>query len=97
MPHFSFTITGLPVRPFKNGLGFTGNVAYNIKKQSINIPNCPNYDTTYQIIYKIQFFFNLSLNFISMKLKLSQLIQLRNVSYKCYITLLSLQKHCLPH
>ena len=57
MPHFSFTITGLPVRPFKNGLGFTGNVAYNIKKQSINIPNCPNYDTTYQIIYKIQFFF----------------------------------------
>lgn len=26
MPHFSFTITGLPVRPFRNGFGFSGKL-----------------------------------------------------------------------
>ena len=31
MPHFSLTMTGFPVKLFKNGLGLTGTVCSRIK------------------------------------------------------------------
>ena len=35
IPHFSFTMTGLPVRPFKNGFGLTGTVCRRATKISL--------------------------------------------------------------
>ena len=31
IPHFNLTTTGLPVRPFRNGLGFSG-IAYKYER-----------------------------------------------------------------
>jgi hypothetical protein len=32
IPHFSLTMTGFPVKLFKNGLGLTGTVCSGVKK-----------------------------------------------------------------
>ena len=52
IPHFSFTITGFPVRPFRNGLGFSGTAwgaGESFKQNATRV----KFSTTYSHLSKI--------------------------------------------